>query len=117
MSTIPSDLPGPVAEPTGPVAGAVIEPPIDNAPASGVDTSPPASADSLVGAPEIHSPAPVAASGEVILSVQDPWYIQNFDPSLAGCPSIARTGTSVSSALADQVISIGATNGVTITKR
>lgn len=118
MSTLPpSDLPGPVPAPFGPtegvvatpgapaVAETVIAPPIDD------------SADSIVGAPELKEAPVVAASGQVVLAVTAPWYTHAFDPSIAGCPVIDERGTVVSEQFADQVIAIGAANGVTIAKR
>lgn len=116
MSTIPSDLPGPVPAPTGPTEGAIIAD-VPEAPASVVVNNQPPSEPSIVGAPEVAPPPVVAGDGEVVLSVESPWYTENFNSSLAGAPVISRKGTAVPSSLADQVISIGAANGVTITKR
>jgi hypothetical protein len=61
--------------------------------------------------------APIASAGEVILAVDTPWNVDGFDPSIEGCPRIARSGTAVPAGLADQAVSIGAANGVSIVKR
>jgi hypothetical protein len=117
MTNVTSDLAGPVDIPTGPTEGAIIAASVDDAPASVVDTSPPASADSIVGTPEIKAPAPVASTGETVLAIGSPWYLKSFDPSLDGCPAIASVGTPVPDQFVDQAISTGAANGVTIVKR
>ncbi len=109
MSTIPSDLPGPVPAPTGPTQDVPEQPAIIAA----VEESP----GSIVGAPEVAVAPAVANAGEVLLAVEGPWYIKFFDPSLAGCPPIASSGTPVPAEIADQAISIGAANGVSIVKR
>lgn len=70
----------------------------------------------IINIPEPHTPAPVAADGEVILAVEQAWPV-NFDPSIEGCPVITPAGVSVPNEVADQAISIGADHGVTIVKR
>ena len=113
MSDIVSDLSGPVGAPSGPTEGVTAEPavassiiiPGDNAPAS------------IVGAPELTAPAPVAAIGGVLLAVEAPWYIKNFNPSIEGCPIITSAGTSVPAQFVEQAISAGVANGVSIVKR
>lgn len=112
MSDIPSDLPGPVDLPTGPTEGAAID-----AEQSASIVQATGGAPSIVGAPELHVQAPVAASGEVILAVVAPWYIKRFDPSVEGCPIVTSDGTGVPAQFADQAISVGAANGITIVKR
>lgn len=77
----------------------------------------PTEGESIVLNPDPVAPAPVASTGEVVLALDSPWYIKNFDPSIAGCPVITSTGTAVSATLADQAIATGASNGVTIVKR
>lgn len=69
----------------------------------------------IIQAPD-EVPAELAAEGEVVLAVEDP-RIDNFNPSIEGCPTISKTGTAVPSEFADQAISIGAANGVSIVKR
>ena len=110
MSQLESDLAGPIED-----AGSTVLH-VDEAPGSVVGEPDP-SVDSLVNAPTIATPAPVAGSGEVILAVEAPWYIKNFDSSIVGCPVVSQTGTAVPAEFADQVISIGVANGVTIVKR
>ena len=117
MSNIPSDLPGPVDLPTGPTEGAAVIAPAAPEADSAILAPASESPGSVVNAPEITPPAPVAASGEVILTLDAPWFVQNFNPSVVGCPVVSRSGTPVPSQFADQVISIGAANGVTIVKR
>jgi len=106
VSSLASDLPGPVGAPSGPTEGEsiVVTPQAD-------------AAASIVVNPDPVAPEPVASTGEVILALESPWYIKNFDPSIKGCPPITNTGTAVSASLADQAIATGASNGVTIVKR
>ena len=109
MSTFPtSDLAEPVGEPTGPTEGLGI---------AGVVAPLNENADSIVGVPELYVAPPVAESGSVILAVESPWSCDVFNPSLDGCPPITRRGVGVSSSLADQAITIGVANGITIVKR
>lgn len=75
------------------------------------------SADSLVNVPELKVAPVVAGAGEVVLAVEGPWYVKIFDPSVEGCPPIHQSGTPVPEQFADQAITIGAANGVTIVKR
>ncbi len=117
MSTIPSDLPGPVPEPTGPTEGSALVADVPESPGSVVVNDQPPSVASIVGAPEVAPPPVVAGDGEVVLVVSAPWYTENFNSSVVGAPVVTRGGTPVPASLADQVISIGAANGVTITKR
>ncbi len=122
MSTVPSsDLPGPVEIPTGPTQGVPDQSPVilktEEPPASVIADLPDASADSIVGAPQVAVAPVVAGSGEVVLAIESPWNIDFFDPSIPGCPKIQRTGTSVPSNFADQAISTGALAGVQIVKR
>ncbi len=114
VSTLPSDLPGPVAEPGVDEAATVLQ--VPDEPGSALLTPEP-SATSLVNAPEVAPPAPVAADGEVVLAVQDPWYVQNFASGVSGAPVVTRRGTPVPEALSGQVVSVGAASGVTIVKR
>ena len=111
MSTIPSDLPGPVDFPTGPT----LEVPTSDEGAHVV--SPGISADSLVGLPTLSEPPVVPTTGEAVLSIEAPWNVDVFDASIPGCPRVLRNGSLVPSQFVDQVISIGAANGVTIVKR
>lgn len=103
-----SDLPGPVPAPTGPTEGPAAQ-------ATIVEPAP--EAPSIINAPELKTAPPVAASGEVLLAVTDPWYTARFDPSIPGCPVISRTGTSVPSQFAQQAIAAGAANGVTVEQK
>lgn len=94
---------------------------------SEANTAGPAAGEAIVVAPQSETettiiqqpdeaPAPVAVQGEVVLAV-DELRIDNFDPSIEGCPAISKTGTAVPSEFADRAISIGAANGVSIVKR
>ena len=114
VSDSPSDLAGPVPVPTGPTEGAAIAEPV--VPPVAVPTAD-AGAPSIVGSPSLAA-QPIAVSGtDVVLAVTAPWTVQRFDASIPGCPVIEGSGTVVAAQFADQVIYIGATNGVTIAKR
>lgn len=114
MSDSPSDLPGPVPIPTGPTEGSVLaESVIPGVLTPTADEG----ASSLVGAPTLAAQPVVVSGTDVVLAVTAPWTIKRFDPSIPGCPVVEAAGTAVSAQFADQVISIGAANGVTIAKR
>ena len=100
--------------PTGPTEGAVLAESV----IPGVLT-PPADegASSLVGAPTLAAQPVVVSGTDVVLAVTAPWTIKRFNASIPGCPVIDAAGTAVPAQFADQVISIGAANGVTIAKR
>lgn len=116
VSIQPSDLPGPVGAPSGPTEGAAVVN-TGESPGSAILAPVAEGPASIVGAPEVAAQPVVAAQGEVILAIEAPWYIKNFDASIVGCPIVASTGTPVPAQFADQVVSTGAANGVTIVKR
>lgn len=94
----------------------IVEPQPGDAPASIIGESTPSVA-SIIGTAQVTPPAPVAGDGETILALESPWYVDQFDPSIEGCPVIPQAGVPVPDELVDQALSIGAANGVTIVKR
>lgn len=127
MSDIPTPLAAPVGVPTGPTQFPGDAPTAE--PVAEPGTEAPAAVEPVIVVPAqdgassvVNPPAPyvapvVAAEGTVVLRVVAPWHVQVFQSSVPGAPAVSAAGTAVPVQFADQVISIGAANGVTIVKR